>query len=222
MSSGVDLRAAQLQVTEIFHSIQGESTRAGWPCVFVRLTGCPLRCTYCDTAYAFHGGKRWSIARILEEVARYTPRLVEVTGGEPLAQSSAPLLLRALADAGYHVLLETAGSEDIRPVDSRVRIIYDVKTPGSGEAESNRWENLNFLKPEDEIKFVVASRADYEWTREVIRERDLARERTVHLSPVFGRLDAQELAGWILADRLPVRLNLQIHKFIWDPEARGV
>jgi 7-carboxy-7-deazaguanine synthase len=221
-AGGVDPGGIRLQVTEIFRSIQGESTLAGWPCTFVRLTGCPLRCRYCDTTYAFRGGRRMTAAQILEEVARLGCRLVEVTGGEPLAQAGTPALLTLLADAGYRVLLETGGCEPIEGLDPRVRIIYDVKTPGSGEVQRNRWENLGHLKREDEVKFVVCSRADYEWARDVIRQRDLSRRHVVHLSPAHGWVAPEELAGWILEDGLEVRLNLQLHKVIWGAEARGV
>ena len=215
-------RETRLRVTEIFHSIQGESSLAGWPCVFVRLTGCPLRCAYCDTAYAFHGGETRTVGEVLEAVRGFGCDLVEVTGGEPLAQRGAPALLRALCDAGYRVLLETAGSEPLDEVDPRVRVICDVKTPGSGEAARHREANLALLKPDDEVKFVLTSRADYEWARDMIRREGLAARHVVHLSPAFGEIDNESLARWMLEDRLPVRLNLQVHKYIWDPGARGV
>jgi 7-carboxy-7-deazaguanine synthase len=218
----VSAPAGRLKVTEIFHSIQGESSFAGRPCVFVRLTGCPMRCTWCDTGYAFHGGEWKTLGEILDAVAAFGCPLVEVTGGEPLLQPDALPLLAALADAGYEVLLETGGGLDIAPVDPRVRRILDVKCPGSGEAGHNRWENLAGLRPTDELKFVLADRADYEWAKRVIAERGLAGVCPIHFSPVFGRLDLAELAAWILADRLPVRLADQLHKRIWGPDARGV
>lgn len=214
--------AERLRVTEIFYSIQGESTFAGRPCVFVRLTGCPMRCSWCDTEYAFHGGERKSLAAILREVAAFGCPLVEVTGGEPLAQPAVLPLLAALADAGHEVLLETGGGLDIAPVDARVRRIVDVKCPGSGEAENNRWQNLEELRSLDELKFVLAGRADYEWAKRVIAERALAGRCPIHFSPVHGQLALAELAGWILADRLPVRLADQLHKRIWGADARGV
>jgi 7-carboxy-7-deazaguanine synthase len=222
MVDRLDRSRITLRVTEIFHSIQGESSYAGWPCTFIRLTGCPLRCSYCDTTYAFEGGNSYSIEGILSLIEPHHCRLVEVTGGEPLVQKGAIPLLQVLADRKYTVLLETGGSEDIEPVDDRVVIIYDIKTPDSGEVERNRWENLERLKPADEIKFVIASRADYEWSRALIRDKDLTGRHLVHISPVFDAVPARELAQWILEDGLPVRLNLQLHKFIWDPETRGV
>jgi 7-carboxy-7-deazaguanine synthase len=220
-ASPADL-AVRLRVTEIFHSIQGESTLAGWPCAFVRLTGCPLRCVYCDTAYAFTGGVTMTVEEILTQVRAFACPLVEVTGGEPLAQRGTPALLRALADEGYRILLETAGSEPLGEVDTRVRIICDIKTPGSGENERHRPETLAGLKPEDEIKMVLTSRADYEWARALIEREQLTARHVVHLSPAFGSLESEALARWILEDHLPVRLNLQVHKYIWDPETRGV
>ncbi len=205
----------RLRVTEIFHSIQGESTFAGRPCVFVRLTGCQMRCRWCDTEYAFHGGAWWTVDEVLEEVAGHECPLVEVTGGEPLLQPAALPLLAALADRGHEVLLETGGGLDIGGVDPRVRRIVDVKCPGSGESEANRWENLELLRSTDEVKLVVASEEDYLWARRVIRERRLAERCPVLLSPVWGELEPVRLAEWVLRDRLPVRFQLQVHKLLW-------
>lgn len=211
-----------LRITEIFHSIQGESSHAGRPCVFVRLTGCPLRCTWCDTAYAFHGGADLTAAQVLGAVRAYGCPLVEVTGGEPLAQPEAFGLIAALCDEGYEVLVETSGAVDITPVDRRARVILDVKCPGSGMADRNLWANLPRLKPTDEIKFVIKDRADYEWAAATVREHALTDRHTVLFSPVFGELEPRVLAEWVLADRLPVRCQLQLHKYIWDPAMRGV
>ncbi|THJ25022.1 MAG: 7-carboxy-7-deazaguanine synthase QueE [Nitrospira sp. CG24E] len=211
-----------MRVTEIFHSIQGESSYAGQPCVFVRLTGCPLRCTWCDTDYAFYGGRECSIDEILAQVQDYGCRLVEVTGGEPLAQAECLPLMTRLCDAGYRVLLETSGAIDIAPVDPRVHVILDVKCPGSGMGERMHWPNLSRLAAKDEVKFVLADRADYDWAREILAQHDLAGRCMVHFSPVFGSLDLRELAEWILADHLPVRFQLQMHKYIWAPDMRGV
>ncbi len=210
-----------LRVTEIFHSIQGESSHAGRPCAFVRLAGCNLRCRWCDSEYTFTGGERMSIDDIVSRVKGYGCHLVEMTGGEPLAQSESLDLIQRLCDDGFEVLIETSGSIDIAPVDRRATIILDIKCPGSGEVEKNRWENLGHLKPGDEIKFVIAGRADYDWTRRVLDERNLNRW-TVLLSPVWGELDLKSLAEWMLADRLPARLQTQLHKHIWGAEARGV
>jgi 7-carboxy-7-deazaguanine synthase len=210
-----------LRVTEIFHSIQGESSHAGRPCAFVRLTGCNLRCRWCDSEYTFAGGKRMSIEEIVGRVKGYGCNLVEVTGGEPLAQSDSLDLIKQLCDEGLEVLIETSGSIDITPVDRRAKIILDIKCPGSGESEKNLWSNLEQLKEVDEIKFVIADRADYEWARGVIDERGLSRW-TVLLSPVWGEMDLKSLAEWMLADRLPARLQTQLHKHIWGAEARGV
>ena len=209
-----------LRITEIFHSIQGESTWAGLPCVFVRLTGCPLRCVWCDTAYAFSGGESLAIGEILDRVSVWGCRLVEVTGGEPLAQKGCGELLRRLADAGYQVLLETSGAFPLAEVDPRVTIIMDLKCPDSGEAHRNLPENLAALKPQDELKLVIASRADYEWARSRITE--LPGTRTVILSPAWGRVAPDELARWVLEDRLPVRVQVQLHKLLFGPETRGV
>lgn len=213
-------RSTQLRVTEIFHSIQGESRTVGFPTVFVRLTGCPLRCAYCDTPYAFSGGEQKTIALILREVAAFGPRYVCVTGGEPLAQPACRSLLTALCDAGYEVSLETSGALDISGIDSRVTVVMDLKSPSSGEESRNLWDNLQFLRPTDQLKFVLTDRSDYEWARKVIAERGLAAVATLLLSPAWGRLDARELAEWVLADRLPVCVQVQLHKYLWG-EARG-
>jgi 7-carboxy-7-deazaguanine synthase len=210
-----------LRVTEIFHSIQGESSHAGRPCAFVRLAGCNLRCRWCDSEYTFTGGERMSIDDVVGRIKDYGCDLVEVTGGEPLAQSESFELIRRLCDEGLEVLIETSGSIDIAPVDPRATIILDLKCPGSGEVEKNRWENLQLLKPRDEIKFVIADRNDYDWARRIIAERNLDRW-TVLLSPVWGEMDLKSLAEWMLADRLPARLQTQLHKHIWGSEARGV
>ncbi len=210
-----------LRVTEIFHSIQGESSHAGRPCAFVRLTGCNLRCRWCDSAYTFTGGESMSIDEILTKIKSYGVNLVEVTGGEPLAQKESLALIERFCNEGFEVLIETSGSIDIAPVDPRATTILDIKCPGSGEVHKNRWENLQHLKPNDEIKFVIADRADYDWSRKVIEERGLDRW-TVLLSPVWGEMDLKSLAEWMLADRLPARLQTQLHKHIWGAEARGV
>jgi len=206
---------ATLRITEIFYSVQGETSRAGLPTVFIRLTGCPLRCGYCDTAYAFHGGSSMTIAAIMQQVAEYAPRYVTVTGGEPLAQKSAPLLLAALCDAGYDVSLETSGALDISGVDQRVSRIVDIKTPGSGEVSKNDWNNLNYLTPHDEIKFVITDAADYEWARAMLHEHKLIQRCPVLFSPVHGHLLSGQLADWVLRDRLPVRVQVQLHKIFW-------
>ena len=211
-----------MRITEIFFSIQGESTYAGLPCVFVRFTGCPLRCSWCDTAYAFYEGTERSLESILNEVEHYDCRLVEITGGEPLAQAEAHGLITALADRGYTVLIETSGAIDLAPVDPRAILIMDLKCPGSGMEDRNRWSNLSLLKPHDEVKFVIKDRADYDWAVGIIRRHDLSDRHRVLLSPVFGELETQTLADWILADRLRVRFQLQVHKLIWDPAMRGV
>jgi len=210
-----------LRLTEIFHSIQGESTHAGRPCVFVRLTGCNLRCRWCDSEYTFTGGEKMSIDDVMARVESYGCKLVEVTGGEPLAQSESFDLIKRLCDDGYEVLIETSGSIDITPVDDRARIILDIKCPGSGEVEKNRWANIDELRAHDEIKFVIADRSDYEWARHVIEERNLTRW-TILFSPVWGELDLKPLAEWMLADRVPARLQTQLHKHIWGADVRGV
>lgn len=207
--------AATLRVTEIFFSLQGETSRVGLPTVFVRLTGCPLRCGYCDTAYAFHGGESLTLTTILERVAAYGARHVTLTGGEPLAQKHALVLLRQLADAGYSVSLETSGALDVSGVDVRISKILDLKTPGSGESARNLWSNLAHLTPQDEIKFVLCDEQDYAWAREQLQARGLAAVCPVLFSPVHGQLEPRRLAEWILRDRLPVRLQLQLHKLLW-------
>ncbi len=204
-----------LRLTEIFYSLQGEASRAGLPTVFVRLTGCPLRCTWCDTTYSFTGGEPASIESVLAEVARYPARQVCVTGGEPLAQKDCLPLLTALCDAGYDVSLETSGALDISGVDPRASRIMDIKAPDSGEAARNLWENLPFLNARDEIKIVIASRGDYEWARDVLRERGLDRLCPVLFSPAQGLIEARSLADWILEDGLSVRFQLQMHKILW-------
>lgn len=220
-------QAPALRVSEIFHSLQGESTRAGLPTVFVRLTGCPLRCRWCDTAYAFSGGEALSLDAILEKVAAFGCQTVCVTGGEPLAQAGCLPLLTALCDAGYAVSLETSGALDIAAVDPRVARIVDLKAPDSGEADRNRWENLTLLRAGDELKFVLASRADYDWAKEVVAGRaansalagrQLNADCPVLFSPVWDSLPPAMLAQWILEDRLPVRFQLQLHKILWGQE----
>ncbi|MCW0460041.1 7-carboxy-7-deazaguanine synthase [Xanthomonas sacchari] len=208
----------RLKLTEIFLSLQGEAESAGWPTVFVRLTGCPLRCSYCDTAYAFHGGQWWDIDAILDEVARHGVRHVCVTGGEPLAQKRCLQLLQRLCDAGYDVSLETSGALDIAEVDPRVSRVLDIKTPASQEAHRNRWENLPLLTARDQIKFVLCGRADYEWARAVVAEHRLESRCTVWFSPSKSELTARDLADWIVADRLPVRFQMQLHKLLWNDE----
>lgn len=207
--------ASTLRVTEIFHSLQGETSRTGLPTVFVRLTGCPLRCGYCDTAYAFHGGESLTLDEILSRVAAHGARYVTLTGGEPLAQKQAPLLLQRLADAGYSVSLETSGALDVSAVDPRVSKILDLKTPGSGECERNLWSNLAHLTLHDEIKFVLCDEADYQWACEQIGKHRLAASCPLLLSPVHGKLEPRLLAEWILRDRLPVRMQVQLHKLLW-------
>jgi 7-carboxy-7-deazaguanine synthase len=212
----------ELIINEIFHSIQGESSCMGLPCVFVRLTGCNLRCTWCDTEYAFHEGKKKSLEDIVDEVGRHDCRLVEITGGEPLAQDGVHELLKQLCDEGYEVLLETSGSMRIANVDPRVRRIVDIKCPGSGMDRQNLWENVNFLTPTDETKFVIGSKGDFDWAVDVIKDHDLASKCPVLMSPVFGDVQPIELAQWILESKINVRFQLQMHKYIWEPEARGV
>ncbi len=211
-----DAAIARLRITEIFHSIQGEADAVGWRTVFVRLTGCPLRCRWCDTAYAFHGGTWWDIKDILSEVATHGVKHVCVTGGEPLAQKRCVSLLRRLCDAGYHVSLETSGAVDVAAVDSRVRKVLDLKAPDSGESARNLWTNLDHLQAHDQIKIVIASRSDYEWARSKLAELALAQRCMVLFSPVDGEIEARELADWIIEDRLPVRFQMQLHKLLWQ------
>jgi 7-carboxy-7-deazaguanine synthase len=210
--------ADRLKITEIFLSLQGEARDAGWPTVFVRLTGCPLRCRYCDTTYSFFGGEWRSIDDILDEVAGHGVRHVCVTGGEPLAQKRCLDLLRRLCDAGYVVSLETSGAIDIAEVDPRVSRVLDIKTPASGEADRNRWENLPLLTAHDQIKFVICDRADYDWARAVLAEHRLHTRCDVLFSPSKEQLPARELADWIVADRLPVKFQMQLHKLLWGDE----
>ena len=204
-----------LRITEVFYSLQGEASRAGWPTVFVRLTGCPLRCTWCDTTYSFTGGEAATVGSVLAEVAKYPARQVCVTGGEPLSQKDCLPLLTALCDAGYDVSLETSGALDVAGVDPRVSRIMDLKAPDSGELARNLWENLALLNRRDEIKIVIASHADYEWARDVLRERQLDRICPVLFSPAQGLIEPQSLADWILKDGLNVRFQLQLHKLLW-------
>jgi 7-carboxy-7-deazaguanine synthase len=212
-----------LTVNEIFYSIQGESTRAGRPCVFVRLTACDLRCSWCDTPYAFHEGRKMPVEQVLEAVDRFGCDLVEVTGGEPLLQEDVYPLMERLLASNRTVLLETGGHRSIARVPPGVIKIVDVKCPGSGESEKNDWSNLDRLAPHDEVKFVIANRGDYDFAREVISRHDLAsRTNAILMSPVHGVLDLRTLAAWMLADRVPARLQLQLHKYIWEPTARGV
>ncbi|MDD5175380.1 MAG: 7-carboxy-7-deazaguanine synthase QueE [Sterolibacterium sp.] len=209
---------AALRISEIFHSIQGESARAGLPTVFIRLTGCPLRCVWCDTAYAFSGGDSIPLDEVLERVAGFGCRTICVTGGEPLAQKNCLALLNALCDAAYDVSLETSGAIDLINVDRRVSKIMDIKAPDSGELGNNLWTNLDYLTPRDEIKFVLASGSDYAWAKEALAQRKLTGICSVLFSPVQGKLDPAELAGWILQDRLQVRFQLQLHKLLWGSE----
>jgi 7-carboxy-7-deazaguanine synthase len=212
-----------LTVNEIFYSIQGESTYAGRPCVFVRLTACDLRCTWCDTPYSFYEGRKRPLDEVVAEVERYGCPLVEVTGGEPLLQDDVYPLMERLLERGRTVMIETGGHRSTGRVPERVITILDVKCPGSGEAHRNDWSNLDRLRPHDEVKFVIKDRADYEYARDVVARHDLAvRAAAVLFSPVHGAIEPRQLSEWILGDRLPVRVQLQIHKYIWDPNARGV
>jgi 7-carboxy-7-deazaguanine synthase len=217
-----------LRVTEIFHSIQGESTWAGVPCTFIRLTGCPLRCTWCDTEYAFHGGERMTLDEIVARVDAIGTPVVELTGGEPLVHANAFVLAERLLDRGYTVLVETSGAVDVAPLDARAHRIMDLKCPGSGEVERNLWSNLDHLGAGDEVKFVIADRADYDWAVDVVRSRGLDEKvrsgglRAILFSPVWESVDFRELAAWVLEDRLPVRYQIQLHKVIWGANVPGV
>jgi 7-carboxy-7-deazaguanine synthase len=206
---------ARLKLTEIFLSIQGEADSVGWPTVFVRLTGCPLRCQYCDTQYAFHGGEWFTLEHIVERVAEYSARHVCVTGGEPLAQKNCVALLRSLCDAGYRVSLETSGAMDVSEVDPRVIRVVDIKTPASGEERRNRFENIELLRADEQVKFVICDRADFEWSRNLVREKNLHQKCTVLFSPSHGQVEPRDLAQWILDERLQVRLQVQLHKYLW-------
>lgn len=212
------MAAERLRITEIFYSLQGEAVTVGWPTVFIRLTGCPLRCHYCDTTYAFQGGEWWALDSILDEVKKYKTSYVTVTGGEPLAQKNCLSLLTYLADAGYKVSLETSGALDISAVDKRISTVMDIKTPSSGEMEKNCWDNLGELKTSDQIKLVIANRQDYDWSVKLLNQYQLSQKCTVLFSPVQGELEARQLADWILQDQLPVRFQVQLHKVLWNNE----
>jgi 7-carboxy-7-deazaguanine synthase len=211
-----------LKVNEIYHSIQGESSKSGLPCVFVRLTYCNLRCAYCDTEYAFYEGNERSIEEIISEVKKYNCKLVEVTGGEPLVQEESLELLKRLCDEGFDVMLETGGSLSIKEVDERVMIVMDLKCPSSKMEKKNLYENINFLKPTDELKFVIGNREDYEWSKEIISRYDLQNKCEILFSVVFDELEPVSLVNWIIEDKLDVRYQLQMHKYIWHPETKGV
>lgn len=214
--------SADLRVTEIYRSLQGESTYAGLPCSFVRLTGCPLRCRWCDSAYAFEGGEIKSISQVVKEVKALGVPLVELTGGEPMAQAGAVPLMQTLLDEGFQVLIETGGSEAIDAIPPEVRIILDVKCPGSRMEGRNHWQNLEKLRPHDEVKFVIASKEDFVWAKDVVEKYRLNLRNTVLFSPAFGLVKPRDLAAWILEENTPVRMQIQQHKYIWDPKAKGV
>jgi len=212
---------AQLKIFEIFYSLQGESSRVGLPTIFIRLSGCPMRCHYCDTAYAFQGGVMMDIDDIMETIKKYNTRYVTVTGGEPLAQKEVLSLLKVLVDQNYDVSLETGGGISIKEVDPRIKIILDIKTPESGEEKKNHWENLNLIHAKDEIKFVLCSREDYDWAKKILDQYKLTEKCHVLFSPVYQKLNATDLGNWILQDQLPVRLQIQLHKLLWG-EKPGV
>jgi 7-carboxy-7-deazaguanine synthase len=221
--SAVGEKRQTITINEIYQSIQGESTWAGLPCVFVRLTFCDLRCTYCDTEYAFYAGTKMTVPDIVEQVMSLGCKLVEITGGEPLLQKNVLPLMKELCDLGRTVLIETSGAHDISQIDPRVHRIMDIKTPGSGECHRNLYANIPHLTARDEVKFVIGSREDYDWSKQKVEEFDLPRRcGTVLFSPIFGRIEPREIVEWMLADRLPVRFQLQMHKFIWSPETKGV
>jgi 7-carboxy-7-deazaguanine synthase len=217
-AGGAEAVAERLRITEIFHSLQGEARTVGFPTVFVRLTGCPLRCRYCDTEYAFYGGQWMTFEAILADVAQHGARYVTVTGGEPLAQKPCRELLRRLCDAGYQVSLETGGALDIGGIDPRVSVVMDLKTPGSGEQAKNLYANVGHLASKDQVKFVICDRTDYEWSAAQLVEHRLAERCEVLFSPAWGQVEPRQLAEWILADRLPVRLQVQLHKLLWGEE----
>ncbi|MDQ7064879.1 MAG: radical SAM protein [candidate division KSB1 bacterium] len=218
----VEGKQSYLRLTEIFYSIQGESTYAGLPCIFIRTTGCDLRCTWCDTEYAFYGGRKWRFDEILEHIRQWPCTLVELTGGEPLLQKALPEFATLLLDRGYTVLIETGGHRDISVLDRRVVKIMDIKCPGSGEAEKNHWPNLRYLEAKDQVKFVVRDRADFDWAVEVIRKHDLQHGPQLLFSPVWGELEYEKLAEWLLQSGLRARLQTQLHKIIWGPDRKGV
>ncbi len=205
----------RLRITEIFYSLQGETRTVGLPTVFIRLTGCPLRCQYCDTAYAFQGGQWQDIPAVIAEVKKYAAEYVTVTGGEPLAQKPCLALLESLCDEGYEVSLETSGAMDVSQVDPRVVKVVDIKTPGSGEVERNLWSNLDYLLPHDQVKFVICDQADYEWSKDILAQHQLADRCQILFSPSFTQVKAGDLADWILRDQLQVRLQIQLHKYLW-------
>lgn len=209
------MNSEQLRITEIFFSLQGETRTVGLPTVFIRLTGCPLRCQYCDTAYAFHGGKMVALEAILEQVASFGAHYVTVTGGEPLAQKPCLELLRRLCDVGYEVSLETSGALDVSAVDPRVVKVVDIKTPGSKEVEKNYWQNMPHLLPHDQVKFVICDQEDYEWSKKIMDQHQLTQRCQVLFSPSYQQQQPGELADWIIRDRLPVRLQIQLHKYLW-------
>ncbi|MCB9209290.1 MAG: radical SAM protein [Ignavibacteriales bacterium] len=211
-----------LKINEIFYSIQGEGTKTGQPCIFIRLTYCNLRCTYCDTEYAFYEGKDMSIDEIFTEIKKYNCNLVEVTGGEPLMQNESFDLMTQLCNSGYSVMLETGGSLPIMNVDQRVKIILDLKCPSSGMEKKNDYSNIDFIKQSDEIKFVIGNKEDFDWSKEIVKQYNLDSKCIVLFSPVFGRIENRELVDWILKDNLNVRFQTQLHKYIWEPDKKGV
>ena len=212
-----------LKINEIYHSIQGESTSAGRPCVFVRLTYCNLRCTYCDTEYAFYEGNDFSVEQVIDEIEKYNCKLVEITGGEPLVQMDECLeLMKRLSELDYEVMIETGGSLPIKDIDPRVKIIIDLKCPSSGMENKNLYENLKYLHPADELKFVIGNREDYEWSVDIIKKYNLQKKCIILFSVVFGKLEPVELVNWIIEDKLDVRFQLQMHKYIWHPQTKGV